>query len=93
MSKKWGVYNTVLKRFQFGISADSIRQADEELFRLIGKRAYMWRYDIRLLPEYRDCQVCNKQYLVTNDAQKYCSKECRDIQYQNNKIKESGEVK
>ena len=45
----YGAYNTVSKKFCFGIRAKSKTKAREELVRMIGKDASKWRWTIRQL--------------------------------------------
>lgn len=45
-----GVYNTVAKKFQFGISKPTVELARRALFDKIGKDAYKWRFEYRTIP-------------------------------------------
>ena len=47
----YGVYNTMKKEFQFGISEPSKRKAYNKLFEKIGNDARKWRFEIKALPE------------------------------------------
>jgi hypothetical protein len=47
---RYGIYNTMQKRFQFGISEPSKRKAREALFKKIGYDAYKWRFEAKPLP-------------------------------------------
>lgn len=49
-SKRYGIYNTVAKSFVYGISEPTERRAIKTLFERIGKNAYKWRYQARVLP-------------------------------------------
>ena len=50
---KWGIYNTVAKEFQFGISEDSPMLAEARLFYKIGDRARQYRFEARVLPSVK----------------------------------------
>lgn len=47
MIEKWGIWNSLKKEFQFGISEDTPRKAEKRLFRKIGKDAYKWRFEVK----------------------------------------------
>lgn len=49
--KKYGMYNTVAKKFQFGICEDSPMLAVARLHKLIGDNAKKWRFEPRILPD------------------------------------------
>lgn len=49
--KKFGIYNTVTKCFQFGICEDTPMLAKARLFEKIGDDARKWRFEPRMLPE------------------------------------------
>lgn len=49
-TSKWGIYNTVAKRFQFGICEDIPCLAEKKLFAKIGSDARKWRFEVRQLP-------------------------------------------
>lgn len=48
--RKYGVFNTVQKCFQFGIKEDTPMLAEARLFQKIGDDARKWRFEIRALP-------------------------------------------
>lgn len=48
---KYGIYNTVQKKFQFGISEDTPMLAEARLFQKIGQDARKWRFEARRLPK------------------------------------------
>lgn len=48
--KKYGIYNTAAKCFQFGICEDTPMLAEARLFQLIGDDARKWRFEPRALP-------------------------------------------
>ena len=50
-TNKWGIYNTVAKKFQFGICEDTPRLAEKKLFSKIGNDARKWRFEVRQLPK------------------------------------------
>lgn len=69
MQPRYGVWNTIHKEFQFGISEDTPRKAENKLFKKIGHDARKWRFEIReikigdpiqKLPEYARKRRCNK---------------------------------
>ena len=47
MAEKWGIWNSVKKEFQFGISEDAPEKASKRLFQKIGKDAYKWRFEVK----------------------------------------------
>lgn len=49
--KKWGIWNSCRKEFQFGICEDTPCKAERALFNKIGKDAYKWRFSPKILPE------------------------------------------
>jgi hypothetical protein len=48
--KKYGIYNTMAKCFQFGIREDTPMLAEARLFQMIGDDARKWRFEPRALP-------------------------------------------
>lgn len=48
--KKYGIYNTKAKRFQFGICEDTPMLAEARLFQMIGDDARKYRFEPRALP-------------------------------------------
>lgn len=48
---KYGIYNTVAKCFQFGISEDTPMLAVARLHQKIGEDAKKWRFEPRPLPK------------------------------------------
>lgn len=52
--KKYGVWNTVRKEFQFGIREDTPMLAEARLFQRIGDDARKYRFEIRALPEGKE---------------------------------------
>jgi len=54
--KKFGIYNTVAKKFQFGIAEDTPMLATARLYQKIGDDARKWRFDPRMLPEKQDAR-------------------------------------
>ena len=51
MGKVYGIYNTVAKKFQFGIKEPSKNKAWKKLFDKIGYDAMKWRFEIREIKE------------------------------------------
>jgi len=49
--KKYGIWNTVAKCFQFGICEDTPMLAEARLHQKIGDDAKKWRFEPRMLPE------------------------------------------
>lgn len=49
--RKYGIWNAVAKRFQFGISEDTPMLAEARLYQLLGDDAKKWRFEPRMLPE------------------------------------------
>lgn len=49
--KKYGIYNTSAKKFQFGICEDSPMLAEARLFYILGEDAKKWRFEPRMLPD------------------------------------------
>lgn len=52
--RKYGIWNTTRKCFQFGICEDTPMLAEARLFQKIGKDAYKWRFEARALPVKKD---------------------------------------
>ena len=50
VGRKYGIYNTACKRFQFGIVEDTPMLAEARLFQKIGDDARKWRFEVRRLP-------------------------------------------
>ena len=50
-NKRYGIWNDVQKQFVFGINEDSKNRAMRELQRKIGKDAFKWRYEVRVIPQ------------------------------------------
>lgn len=51
LNRRFGIWNDVQKRFVFGINEESANRARHELQRKIGKDAYKWRYEVRVIPQ------------------------------------------
>lgn len=49
--RKYGIWNSARKCFQFGICEDTPQRAERRLFEKIGKDAYKWRFEARALPK------------------------------------------
>ena len=49
--EKYGIWNTVRKAFQFGISEDTPMLAQARLFQMIGDDARKYRFEVRRLPK------------------------------------------
>ena len=48
--KKWGIWNTMRKEFQFGICEDTPMLAEARLYQHIGDDARKYRFEARILP-------------------------------------------
>ena len=48
---KYGIWNTVVKQFQFGIIEDTPMLAEARLFQKIGRDAHKWRFEVRRIKE------------------------------------------
>ena len=48
--KKYGIWNSVKKEFQFGICEDTPMLAEARLFQKIGEDARKWRFEERAIP-------------------------------------------
>ena len=46
---KWGIWNSVAKCFQFGISEDTPMLAEARLYQKLGDDARKWRFEVRQL--------------------------------------------
>ena len=69
MNPRYGIWNTIHKEFQFGISEDTPQKAEKKLFQKIGHDARKWRFEVRVinfgdpiqkLPEYARRKRWNK---------------------------------
>ena len=49
--RKYGIWNSCAKEFQFGIAEDSPILAEARLIYKIGDDAKKWRFEARILPE------------------------------------------
>ena len=49
--KEYGIWNSVQKRFVFGIKESSKKKAIKALENKVGIDVYKWRYSIRTIPE------------------------------------------
>lgn len=48
--RKYGIWNSARKCFQFGICEDTPMLAEARLFQKIGDDARKWRFEVRVLP-------------------------------------------
>lgn len=46
----YGIWNDIEKRFVFGINAPTKRAAWRQFTNAVGKTAYKWRFEIRVIP-------------------------------------------
>ena len=49
--KKFGIWNDVAKKFQFGICEDTPMLAEARLYKCIGDNARKWRFQPKMLPD------------------------------------------
>lgn len=49
--KKFGIWNDVAKKFQFGICEDTPMLAEARLHQRIGDNARKWRFQPKMLPD------------------------------------------
>ena len=49
--KKYGIWNCLAKKFQFGICEDTPMLAEARLFQKLGEDAKKWRFETRMLPD------------------------------------------
>jgi hypothetical protein len=49
--KKYGIWNSVAKKFQFGICEDTPMLAVARLYQKLGEDARKWRFEPRMLPD------------------------------------------
>ena len=49
--RKYGIWNSCAKKFQFGIAEDSPLLAEARLVYKIGDDANKWRFEARILPK------------------------------------------
>lgn len=47
---KYGIWDTVIKRFVFEISEDTPMLAEARLYQKIGKDAMKWKFEVRRMP-------------------------------------------
>lgn len=47
----YGIYNTVARKWQFGICEVTAVRAERALYKKIGKNSYRWRFEIKRLPK------------------------------------------
>ncbi len=48
--RKYGIWNSIKKEFQFNIQEDSPALAEARLFYLISDDARKWRYEVKVIP-------------------------------------------
>lgn len=69
-NKRYGIWNSITKRFVFNINEDSANRAMRALQRKIGKKAFMYRYTVRTIPQnWRN--PANPNYLRLKMHRKY----------------------
>lgn len=49
--KKYGIWNSVAKKFQFGICEETPMLAEARLYQKLGDNAKKWRFEPRMLPD------------------------------------------
>jgi len=73
--KKYGIYNSCAKKFQFGICEDTPFLAYARLTAKIGDNARKWRFEPKILPEEKIPKKQTKQptiAILTDDGNLYC---------------------
>lgn len=48
---KWGIWNGIEKRFVFCICENTREKAEDAFWKRVGKLAYLWRYEAKIIPE------------------------------------------
>jgi hypothetical protein len=49
---RYGIYNNMKNKFQFGICEPTEKAARKALYKKIGKDSYRWRFEVRKIPTY-----------------------------------------
>ena len=47
--RKWGIWNTQKKEFQFGIFEDTPMLAEARLYQIIGEDAKKWKFEAKMI--------------------------------------------
>lgn len=74
--KKFGIWNDVAKKFQFGICEDTPMLAEARLYKCIGDNARKWRFQPKMLPDAEAARLTTKprwfhmDMTVPNDNEK-----------------------
>lgn len=72
----YGIYNSMAKRFQFGIDECSEKRANRKLFDMIGYDSYKWRFEAKRLPkELWKRTITKPRKNQTNSKQKQIQEE------------------
>lgn len=64
---KYGIYNSVTKKFQFNICEDTPMLAEARLFQLIGDDAYKWRFKVKPISVNKSKLTALKDYYFKRD--------------------------
>lgn len=62
--KKFGIWNNVAKRFQFGICEDTPMLADARLYKCIGDNAKKFRFQPKMLPDEEAARLTKTPHWV-----------------------------
>jgi len=64
LPQMYGIYNSMRKEFQFGICEPTKLRAEKKLIEKIGKDAYKWRFEAKLLPKVKEVAPINNMKCV-----------------------------
>lgn len=62
--KKYGIWNSMSKKFQFGICEDTPMLAQARLFQKIGDDARKWRFETKEIPATMLVKVTKEQLVI-----------------------------
>ena len=79
--RKWGIWNSQRKEFQFGICEDSPYLAEARLMYMIGDDARKWRFEAKELP--KELVEQNKQTEINVEELHRNAKAMNDILFKN----------
>ena len=65
--KKYGIWNNMTKRFQFGICEDTPMLAQARLFQKIGDDAHKWRFETKEIPAKNLVKVTRDILIIGDD--------------------------
>ncbi len=64
----YGIWNSMKKEFQFGISEETVKKAKKKLFKKIGYDSYKWRFEIKKIMGSDQSPRRNKMKTYSNYA-------------------------